>query len=148
GAPGEPYDFWVPFMSIPSVIAMEIATIPAATPYLSADAAAQARWKARLDNVARGRRKIGIVWSGNPTFRNDRYPSMPAAALAPLGGVSDVAWFSLQKIPLTTPPFALNDFTAELHDFADTAALVANLDQVIAVDTGVAHLAGALARPL
>jgi tetratricopeptide (TPR) repeat protein len=147
------YDFWAPLMSVPSCIGMEIATIPADVPYLFADEAKVQAWRERVESVAGSRRKIGLVWAGSSTFGNDRYRSMQFADLAPLGELKDIAWFSLQKGPaeaqLVDAPeaFRPHDFTADLHDFTETAALVMNLDLVIAVDTGVAHLAGALGKP-
>jgi len=148
------YDFWAPLMSVPSCVGTEIATIPAEVPYLFADEAKVQAWRERVASVAGTRRKIGLVWAGSPTFGNDRYRSMRFADLAPLGEREDIAWFSLQKGPaeaqLADAPEAFRpyDFTADLHDFTETAALVMNLDQVIAVDTGVAHLAGALGKPV
>ncbi|SDF92820.1 tetratricopeptide repeat protein [Paraburkholderia phenazinium] len=148
------YDFWAPLMSVPSCIGTEVATIPADVPYLFADEAKVQAWRERVASVAGSRRKVGLVWAGSPTFGNDRYRSMHFADLAPLGELKDIAWFSLQKGPaeaqLVEAPEAFRpyDFSAELHDFTETAALVMNLDQVIAVDTGVAHLTGALGKPV
>ncbi|MGA3251634.1 MAG: glycosyltransferase family 9 protein, partial [Paraburkholderia sp.] len=123
-------------------------------PYLFADDAKVEMWRERVDKVTGSRRKIGLVWAGSPIFGNDRYRSMRLEDLAPLARLDDVAWFSLQKGPsqaqlADAPDNSLpRDFTAELHDFTDTAALVMNLDLVIAVDTGVAHLTGALGKPV
>ena len=151
------YDFWAPLMSVPSCVGTELATIPAEVPYVFADAAKVEAWRERVEVVAGSRRKIGLVWAGSPSFGNDRYRSMRLEDLAPLGELKDIAWFSLQKVQkgaaeaqLATAleAFHPHDFTADLHDFTDTAALVMNLDQVIAVDTGVAHLTGALGRPV
>ncbi|MGF6722631.1 tetratricopeptide (TPR) repeat protein [Paraburkholderia sp. GAS41] len=148
------YDFWAPLMSVPSCVRTELSTIPANVPYLFADEAKLDLWRGRVEKAAGSRRKIGLVWAGSPTFGNDRYRSMRFEDLAPLASLDDVAWFSLQKGPsqaqlADAPDNALpRDFTAELHDFTDTAALVMNLDLVIAVDTGVAHLTGALGKPV
>lgn len=154
GTPGGDYDFWVPVMSVPSCVGTELSTIPADVPYVFADEARTATWRERVRAVAGTRRKIGLVWAGSPTFGNDRYRSMPFDALAPLVALNDVAWFSLQKGPAQAQLAAASadvqphDFTNDLHDFSDTAALIANLDLVIAVDTGVAHLTGALGKPV
>jgi tetratricopeptide (TPR) repeat protein len=154
GTPGGDYDFWVSLMSVPSCVGTEIATIPADVPYLFADPARSARWRARVKAVAGTRHKIGLVWAGSPTFGNDRYRSMPLAALAPLSELADVAWFSLQKgaardqLAALPDDFRPHDFSAEFDDFADTAALIDSLDLVISVDTALAHLTGALARPV
>lgn len=148
------YDFWAPLMSVPSCVGTELNTIPAEVPYVFADAAKVERWRERVNQAAGTRRKIGLVWAGSPTFGNDRYRSMQFADLAPLGQLDGIAWFSLQKGPaqaqLADAPtdFQPFDFTGELTDFTETAALVMNLDMVIAVDTGVAHLCGALGKPV
>jgi tetratricopeptide (TPR) repeat protein len=154
GTPGGDYDFWISLMSVPSVIGTEVHTIPAAVPYLFADPAKIAHWRERLSQSVGAQPKIGLVWAGSPTFGNDRYRSMPLAALAPLCELTGVAWLNLQKgdahAQLAALPPALRplDFTADLNDFADTAALIANLDLVITVDTAVAHLTGALGKPV
>ncbi|RFU43713.1 tetratricopeptide repeat protein [Paraburkholderia sp. DHOC27] len=148
------YDFWVPLMSVPSCVGTELSTIPADVPYVSADASKIDAWRVRVDEAAGTRLKVGLVWAGSPTFGNDRYRSMSFADLAPLGEAEDIAWFSLQKGPaqaqLADAPVGFQpfDFTANLTDFTETAALVMNLDLVIAVDTGVAHLSGALGKPV
>ncbi|WP_083615184.1 tetratricopeptide repeat protein [Paraburkholderia sp. SOS3] len=154
GTPGGDYDFWISLMSVPSVVGTEVHSIPAAVPYLFADAAKIAHWRERLHEAVGAQPKVGLVWAGSPTFGNDRYRSMPLAALAPLIELTGVAWLNLQKgaahAQLAALPEAIRplDFTAELTDFSDTAALIANLDLVITVDTAVAHLTGALGKPL
>jgi tetratricopeptide (TPR) repeat protein len=154
GTPGGDYNFWVSLMSVPSCVGTELTTIPADVPYLFADEAKAEQWRQRLHAVAGSRPKVGLVWAGSPTFGNDRYRSMPLAALAPLCDLTGVAWFNLQKgaaqtqlahLPETLRP---HDLTADLNDFADTAALIDGLDLVISVDTSVAHLAGALGKPV
>jgi hypothetical protein len=92
------------------------------------------------------------VWAGSHTHKNDRNRSLNLDALAPLTEIPGVHFFSLQKgttATVETPPkqTTWSDFTSELNDFADTAALVQNLDLVITVDTSVAHLAGAMGKP-
>ncbi|NIE69190.1 tetratricopeptide repeat protein [Burkholderia sp. Ax-1719] len=101
------------------------------------------------------RRKIGLVWGGSPTFYNNRNRSVPLAAFAPLFALDEISWFSLQKGDAARAQLAaldtqtvIHDFSDDLRDFGDTAALVMNLDLVIAVDTSVAHLAGALGKPV
>ena len=105
-----------------------------------------------------GHRCVGLVWAGNPGFYNDRNRSVPLAALRDWFALAHVSWFSLQKgdaaraqLSALVDPASntvIHDFTTGLHDFADTAALIMNLDLVIAVDTSVAHLAGALGKPV
>lgn len=101
------------------------------------------------------RRKIGLVWGGSPTFYNNRNRSVALAAFAPLFALDSINWFSLQKGDAARAQLAaldtqavIHDFSDDLRDFGDTAALIMNLDLVIAVDTSVAHLAGALGKPV
>lgn len=154
GQPQGDYDFWVPMMSVPSCVGTELSTIPAGLPYLFADKAKVKAWRKRVGPVNRSKRKVGLVWAGSPTFGNDRYRSMTLADLSALSELKSVAWYALQKGPahaqLADAPsaFRAHDFTAELSSFDETAALIMLLDLVIAVDTGVAHLAAALGKPV
>jgi hypothetical protein len=97
--------------------------------------------------------RVGLAWRGNPKHVNDSQRSIPLPCLAPLFALTDVAFYSLQVSPaaeFSAEAAAQNrliDPTGELHDFADTASAVEQLDVVIAVDTSLAHLAGALGRP-
>ncbi|CAB3737923.1 Photosystem I assembly protein Ycf3 [Paraburkholderia sediminicola] len=154
GKPEGQYDFWVPMMSVPSCVGTELSTIPVDVPYMFADQAKIKIWRKRADSAGKAKRKVGLVWSGSPTFGNDRYRSMALVALSPLSELNDVAWYALQKgaahAQLADAPeaFRAHDFTADLNSFDDTAALIMALDLVIAVDTGVAHLAAALGKPV
>ena len=126
-------------------------TIPPA-PYLSAPEDAAARWRHRLAELApAGLLKVGVCWAGRPSHPNDSKRSMEAADLAPLAAIPNIFWFSLQKGDRAAEAadftFPLLDLTHDLTDFAETAALVANLDLVISVDTSIIHLAGALGVP-
>ena len=143
--PRPPYTHQAPLLSLPGAFATTAATIPADTPYLRAEPAALATWRARLADLPG--RKIGLVWSGNPDFPFDHLRSIPAERLAPLAAVPGISWVNLQ-LGAKTHPFPLTDPTASLTDLAETAALIANLDLVIGVDTAVIHLAGALGRPV
>ncbi len=143
GQPLPPVGAHCPLMTLPLAFNTTLQTIPATVPYLSADPAKAAAWAARLPA---GQRRVGLVWAGNPNFANDRVRSINPARLAPLLAVPNVTWVSLQASPKDAPP-GLVDLTADLHDFAGTAALIANLDLVIAVDTAVAHLAAAMGKP-
>jgi hypothetical protein len=152
-AKGEPlpaFDVHVPMMSLPHLLGTTLPTIPGTLPYLTAIAAAVERWRQRLAVLPRP--WVGLVWAGNPRHSNDRNRSMPATALAPLATQGGATFFSLQVGPTAgVAAFAadtVRDLAPELSDFAETAAVVAALDLVISVDTAVAHLAGALARPV
>jgi tetratricopeptide (TPR) repeat protein len=154
GKPETNYDFWVPMMSVPSCVGTELSNIPAGLPYLFADHAKVKAWRKKLKKPGHANRRAGLVWAGSPTFGNDRYRSMALADLHALARVGNVEWYPLQKGPahaqLAVAPqaFRSHDFSGELNDFEDTAALIMNLDLVIAVDTAVAHLAGALGKPV
>lgn len=144
------WDYWTPPMSFPYWFGTREETIPVAIPYLSAPPELVDKWKARLPAGP----KVGLSWKGNPKFENDSERSLPSLdALAPLASITGVHFVSLQKgagqDQALTPPAGMDllPFGAELADFADTAALVANMDLVISVDTAVAHLAGALGKP-
>ena len=147
-----PADFQVPVMSLP-LRALEAKFFPPAQcPYLFADSARCAAWQQRLDQS--GHSRIGVVWGGNPIVATDRYRSPGLAALLPLLQTPGVAWISLQKdkrsgdAELLARLPQLHDFTSYLVDFAETAALIETLDLVITSDTSVAHLAGALGKPV
>ncbi|MBO0738272.1 MAG: tetratricopeptide repeat protein [Alphaproteobacteria bacterium] len=153
-----PFDLHCPLMSLPLAFGTTLDTIPAGMPYLSADPALAANWQKRL--VGLDGLRIGLVWAGEQGLNFpakavvDRRRSIALKALAPLGEVSGVSFVSLQKggpaAQAADPPHGLmlRDFTSDLHDFEDTAALIVNLDLVISVDTAVAHLAGALGKPV
>jgi tetratricopeptide (TPR) repeat protein len=146
GDPPPDHDLQCSLMSLPGLFGTTIESIPAPIPYLRADPSLSAHWQSRLAQSPH--RRIGLVWSGRSAQRADRNRSIPPAALAPLAAVDGVFFCSLQKDPAPPPPLPhLADWTADLHDFADTAALIENLDLVITIDTAVAHLAGAMGRP-
>jgi tetratricopeptide (TPR) repeat protein len=144
------FDFHCPLTSLPLAFDTTLDTIPSAVPYISVGAQAT-DWETRLHSQNRPR--IGLVWSGNPIHNNDRNRSMPLESLLPLLDVN-AQFVSLQKDVRPNDEAVLrerNDILhvgAELHSFADTAALIEQLDLVISVDTSVAHLAGALGRPV
>jgi lipoprotein NlpI len=148
------FDLHCPMLSMPLALGTTLGTIPGIAGYLRADAAQAAAWGARLAGEEGGPR-VGVVWSGQPSHRMplgatlDDRRSIEPGRLARLFSVPGVRFFSLQKDgPAAPAEFPLTDAMAEMHDFADTAALVANLDLVVAVDTAVAHLAGALGKPV
>lgn len=141
-------DFWVPLLSLPRYFKTGLASIPASLPYLAPDPLLVKEWAGLLD-VAPGNLRVGLAWRGNPRFENDDERSLASLAqLAPLAQISGISYFSLQKeAAQPLEGLELIDLAPRLTDFADTAAAIANLDLVISVDTAVAHLAGALAKP-
>jgi tetratricopeptide (TPR) repeat protein len=143
-------DVHVPMLDLPRALAIELQSIPAPIPYLCAPRERIARWRPRLHCSARLR--VGIAWSGNPAHANDRHRSARLADFARLADVADIAWFGLQKGRDETlradGSFALDPLGSEIGDFADTAAIIAQLDLVISVDTAIVHLAGALGTPV
>lgn len=155
GAETPAYDRSVPIFHLPWALGITLDTLPAEVPYLAADPAAVAAWRARLAGVPKepGERHVGLIWAGAPrsaysaAAEIDRRRSIPLAKLAPLAELPGVSLVSLQK-GATVQGMALHDWTGELGDFADTAALMEALDLVIAVDTGPMHLAAALGRPV
>lgn len=155
-APGDPlpkFDFHCPLLSLPRIFGTDLTNIPSAVPYLSAEPAPTEQWKIKFPTPD-GRLRVGLAWAGNPAFRGDQARSMSLDQFKPISAVPAVQLYSLQKgaaarQAVNRPDgFDLVDLTADLHDFADTAALIKNLDLVISVDTAVAHLAGALAKPV
>ena len=166
GEPLPAFDYHCPLLSLPLAMRTVVDTIPAETPYLFADREASAQWKARIEAAApREALKVGLVWAGGhrphvPELRkNDARRSLDIERFAPMLDVPGVQWFSLQKGDKAVRQLnamrerheaarRIVDWTDALHDFADTAALVDNLDLVISVDTSTAHLAGAMNKPV
>jgi tetratricopeptide (TPR) repeat protein len=146
-----PHDLHCPLMSLPLAFATELASVPAQTPYLTAPAARIAHWRDRLDAARRPR--IGLVWSGRPSHDNDANRSIPFGALGPLLADGRRSFVSLQSDIREADrdaiaPLPLIRLSHRFADFADTAAVIALLDAVVTVDTAVAHLAGALGKPV
>ncbi len=138
------WDYWTPPMSFPLLFDTTLTTIPAAVPYLHADPAKVAHCAPLVDGALR----VGLAWQGNPRFENDADRSLACLGiLAPLFAVEGARFFSLQKGSMEQHP-AVIDLAGDIADFDDTAALIANLDLVISVDTAVAHLAGAMGVPV
>jgi ADP-heptose:LPS heptosyltransferase len=144
-----------PMGSLPLAFGTPLDKIPSAQSYLPAPAEDRVRaWQDRLEHrLGPGNRlRVGLVWSGNPKHKNDRNRSSSLRAFARLFD-TNTSFVSLQKDPRPDDKAALLartdivDLTADLTDFAETAALVSCLDLVISVDTSVAHLAAALGRP-
>lgn len=148
--PQATYDFWTFAMSVPLHLGTTLESIPPAV-YLKSEPALVERWRHRLEPLQGC--KIGLVWKGSAGHTNDRIRSLPSLqTLAPLWRLPDASFVSLQKGPgETEAQYApadqpLLNLGPELRDFADTAAVIAQLDLLICVDTSVAHLAGALGK--
>jgi tetratricopeptide (TPR) repeat protein len=147
------FEVHAPLLSLPRIFGTTVETIPAAVPYVFAPAELVEAWAERLGETT-NRLRVGIVWSGNPKQEHNRHRASCLRDFAPLGDVPGVKLYSLQKgspaAELNEPPPGMNivDFGPDLTDFTETAALVTNLDLVVTVDTAVAHLAGALAKPV
>jgi tetratricopeptide (TPR) repeat protein len=127
--------------------------VSAAGAYLKAPPDRVEAWKRQLDSQLAPGKRVGFAWAGSPAHPHDRRRTLKLAALAPLLKQPDIRWVSLQKpIPTAdTTDFAACgalDLSAALTDFGETAAVIANLDLVVTVDTAVAHLAGALGHPV
>jgi tetratricopeptide (TPR) repeat protein len=155
------FDVYCAVMTLPAVFETTLKTIPAQIPYLHSEKGLLEDWARRVEESAGKRLKVGLCWAGDPRLKNDRNRSMPAGEFAPLGKLKGVWFCNLQKRgggstgeparPSRTElpaDLAVTDWTEELRDFADTAALIENLDVVISVDTAVAHLGGALGKPV
>jgi tetratricopeptide (TPR) repeat protein len=153
-----PFDCQAPMMSLPlSFQTFAPEKIPAdPVPYLFADPIKVEAWRQRVctDGAPPAKLRIGVAWAGDPTHRLDLMRSCTLSRFAEISKIPGVVIYSLQKggraaKPEDVPPgMTFHDFTADLHDFSDTAALMMNLDLVISVDTAVVHLAGALGRPV
>ena len=157
GKPLPHFDFQLPLLSLPWALRLPEPSNPAFPdgPYLRADETMRTFWRERLypPGEPAARLRVGIVWAGRPTHMHDARRSIPLEKILPILRVPGVSFHSLQ---LASNPAQIEtlreagvpDHTAHLRDFADTAALIAELDLVITVDTAVAHLAGALGKPV
>jgi len=155
GQPLPNFDYYCPMMSLPLAFNTQQKTIPQNVPYLSINKESIDIWRNRLSNDNSEKLKVGLVWSGSARLQSqdliaaDRRRSITTDLLAPLMDISGIQFYSLQKTGLPAPKkFNIIDCMDECRDFADTAAYISNLDLVISVDTAVAHLAGALGKPV
>ncbi|MBK0392731.1 tetratricopeptide repeat protein [Ramlibacter algicola] len=145
-------DLHVALLDLPGRAGTTLESVPAAVPYLRAPLARRTAWREKLGERD-GRLRVGIAWSGSPVQVNNRNRAMPLSVLQPLLTVPGVQWYSLQKgdasalndVPL---PDHVVDLTGQWRDFADSAAMLEQLDLVVTVDTSIAHLAGALGTPV
>lgn len=146
------FDVQIPILSLPFAFGTTSETIPAQIPYLRPDPVKVAAWQGLLAGDTCFR--VGLVWQGSRLHHNDSNRSIPLALLAPLWEVAGVSFYTLQlgegatQVASLSPEFRLIDLTDRIADFSDTAAMIANLDLVITVDTAMAHLSGALGGPV
>jgi tetratricopeptide (TPR) repeat protein len=150
------FDVHAPLLDLPKLFRTDLTNLPASIPYVRAAPELIDRWQRRLAQFDGFR--VGIAWQGSPTYVDDRYRSIPLVQFAPLAAVPGVRLFSLQKgagreqLAETGGRFSVVDLADELDEssgpFMDTAAVMANLDLVIASDSAVVHLAGALGVPI
>lgn len=144
-----PFDLHCPLLSMPLGFKTTLTTIPCSAAYLKAEPELMTDWKKRLASAAKKGPKIGLAWAGNTASDADQQRSMSSDHFAPLLKLKNMNFVSLQKggpaAPANRP---LIDFMDEIEDFAETAALITQLDLVIAVDTAVVHLAAALGKPV
>jgi tetratricopeptide (TPR) repeat protein len=151
-AVGEPLprcDGYVPMPSLPLAFNTSIKTIPTQIPYVTPHPKLAEAWADLAKNDKPGF-KVGLAWAGRRTHQHDRFRSCPLDILSSLAEVEGVTLYNLQKgaDPAAVEAMRMIDRTSRMQDFADTAGLIANLDLVIAVDTAVAHLAGAMGKPV
>ncbi len=153
GEPLPDFDIQCPLLSLPLIFHTDFSTIPNSTPYLSVAPTVIRKWKDCL-NSNKSKYRVGLVWAGKPGHSNDCNRSLSLEKLNPLARIPGVTYYSLQKgeaaAQTKDPPPGMNlmDVSGELTDFAETGGLIQNLDLIISADTSVAHLAGALGKPV
>jgi tetratricopeptide (TPR) repeat protein len=151
--PYPPFDLECPLLSLPAVFGTTVDTVPWPGAYLSADPA-EALDKQRLFPAAHSTFRVGLAWAGNPRYKADRLRSTSLSTFLPLLSTPGCSWVSLQKgdsarqIADLPAGVSVLDASSEDRDLAETAALIASLDLVITTDTCIAHLAGAVAKPV
>ena len=152
GNPLPPADYHCPLLSLPGILKVDLASIPADVPYIEPDAERLAAWAERVPPSSRPR--VGVAWRGSAAFKRDKVRSPGFAAIRPLFDLDGVDLFALQMdggsadLKAAGLEGAVPDITDGWRDFSDTAAAVAQFDLVIAPDTALAHLAGALGKPV
>ena len=148
------WDYQCALMSLPRASKTRVDSIPQVLPYLKVPKPALDHWRGRLEDAAPGRYRVGIAWAGRKAHQYDARRSMTLAQILPLLETPNITWVSLQKWaaedsrPEIPADIDWIDWTEEFIDFADTAALVENLDLVISIDSSMVHLAGGLNKPV
>jgi hypothetical protein len=146
------FDYWVPIMSIPGILGITLDTLPRVQSYLNADPAAVRAWQQRLGPKTRMR--VGFCWSGRPDSWLNQHKAVPFETMLDLiESTPEYEWINLQvdasdEQEAELARAGVTRYPGSVHSFADTAALMQNLDVVVGVDTAVSHLAGALGRPV
>jgi tetratricopeptide (TPR) repeat protein len=147
------YDIQCPLPSLPRIFHATLENMHSSVPYLHADLGLIAKWRDRLQNDTLSL-NIGLTWAGSPGHLNDRNRSCPIDLFVPITRIDGVRLFSLQKeihemwTGNALSDLKLIDYTRDIADFSDTAGIIMNLDLVITVDTAVAHIAGAIGKPV
>jgi tetratricopeptide (TPR) repeat protein len=147
------FDLQCPLLSLPRVFGTTLETIPVEIPYITADVPFLQKWRDRLHGDGPGF-KVGLVWAGRIKAKRERGRSCSLDLFSPLARFDEITFYSLQKgegaEQAKTPPkdMKLIDYTEEIRDFSDTAAIIEHLNLVISIDTAVSHLAGALGKPV
>jgi len=144
-----PFDLHCPLLSLGGFFCPDLSHIPSENPYLHPNPALVDQWRKKIEPYD-GKLKVGLAWHGRQMIADGGNRSIPSPLLAPLAEVDGAIFFHVQPPDpeAEAPPVPLIDWRADLRDFTQTAALLANLDLVISIDTAVAHLAGALGRPV
>lgn len=145
------FDWQCPLLSLPLAFATDLRSIPAPIPYVAPDPAEVEIWRERLGGNGV---RVGLAWGGNAKHPHEHWRSIPLELLSPLTRMEGATFYSLQMGPPAAQVGQLGakvrliDLQGEQKDFADSAAIVSNLDLVISIDTSVAHLAGAMGKPV
>jgi tetratricopeptide (TPR) repeat protein len=149
--PAVKFDLYASLMDLPGIFQTTLETIPAEVPYLYADPMKTEYWKNRLTE---GDFKVGIVWAGSPAHKSDHERSCALECFARLAEIAGVRLYGLQKGAAAMQAkdlagtMSIEDLAEQFADLTDTAGAIENLDLVISVDTAVAHLAGAMGKPV
>ena len=148
---GVDHDICVHLLSLPGIFKTTLETIPVTIPYVVADSIKVSYWKQKLSSRDL---KVGLVWAGNPSHKKDRSRSIELGRFEALAKIPGLRLYGLQKgdAALQAEEIAdimeIHNFGHKFYDFSDTAAVIANLDLVVSVDTAVAHLAGSMGKPI
>jgi tetratricopeptide (TPR) repeat protein len=145
------FNVYCPLLSLPLLLNATLESIPAKVPYVRIDSLLVQKWRNKVQHD-HSKIKVGLVWAGRPEHKDDRNRSCRLEFFSPLAELSNISFYSLQKGVASeqakNPPKGMKflDYTEEIRDFSDTAALMENLDLTLSVDTSVVHLAGALGK--